>query len=156
MIIKCIIWEAWGFPYSSVGKGSACNAGDPSWIPGLRRSAGEETGYSLQYSLGFPCGSVGKESICNSRDLGLIPGLGNPLRKGSSILAWRIPWTVYSPQGRKEPDTTERLALHFTSLGSILFGRRIHLHMRDWVCPINEGMDSTGTCILTSSRIWLI
>ena len=29
----------------------------------------------------------------------------------SSILAWRIPWTkepggLYSPQGRKEPDTT--------------------------------------------------
>ena len=35
----------------------------------------------------------------------------------SSILAWRIPWTEesgglqYSPQGRKESDTTERLTL---------------------------------------------
>ena len=29
------------FPDSSVGKESACNAGDPSLIPGLRRSAGE-------------------------------------------------------------------------------------------------------------------
>ena len=29
-----------GFPGSSVGKESACNAGDPSLIPGLRRSPG--------------------------------------------------------------------------------------------------------------------
>ena len=38
-------------------------------------------------------------------------GWEDPLEKGkashSSILAWRIPWTVYSPWGRKEPDTTE-------------------------------------------------
>ena len=35
----------------------------------------------------------------------------DPLEKGKathpSILAWRIPWTVYSPWGRKESDTTE-------------------------------------------------
>ena len=30
-----------GFPDSSVGKESACNAGNPSLIPGLGRSAGE-------------------------------------------------------------------------------------------------------------------
>ena len=39
-----------GFPDSSVGKESACNAGDPGSIPGLGRSPGEEKGYSLQYS----------------------------------------------------------------------------------------------------------
>ena len=39
-----------GFPDSSVGKESACNAGDPSSIPGSGRSAGEEIGYPLQYS----------------------------------------------------------------------------------------------------------
>ena len=39
-----------GFPHSSVGKGSACSAGDPSSIPGLGRSPGEETGYPLKYS----------------------------------------------------------------------------------------------------------
>ena len=58
----------------------------------------------------FPCGSAGKESIYNAGDLGSIPGLGRrrkgyPLEKGkvtlekgkvthSSILAWKIPWTV--------------------------------------------------------------
>ena len=39
-----------GFPDSSAGKGSACNAGDPGSIPGSGRSAGEGIGYPLQYS----------------------------------------------------------------------------------------------------------
>ena len=39
-----------GFPYSSVGKESACNAGDPGLIPVSGRSAGGGIGYPLQYS----------------------------------------------------------------------------------------------------------
>ena len=39
-----------GFPHRSVGKESACNAGDPNLIPGLGRSTGEGKGYPLQYS----------------------------------------------------------------------------------------------------------
>ena len=39
-----------GFPHSLVGKESACNAGDPSSIPGSGRSAGAGLGYPLQYS----------------------------------------------------------------------------------------------------------
>ena len=39
-----------GFPGSSIGKESICNAGDPSSSPGLERSAGEGIGYPLQYS----------------------------------------------------------------------------------------------------------
>ena len=39
-----------GFPHSSVGKESACNAGDPGSIPGSGRSPGEGIGYLLQYS----------------------------------------------------------------------------------------------------------
>ena len=38
-----------GFPDSSVGKESACNAGDLGSIPGLGRSHGEGKGYQLQY-----------------------------------------------------------------------------------------------------------
>ena len=45
-----IFWKTPGFPDSSVGKESLCNAGDPGSIPGLGRSAGEEIGYPLQYS----------------------------------------------------------------------------------------------------------
>ena len=47
---------------------------------------------------GFRGGLTGKESACNAGDLGSIPGLGRSLEKGtathSSVLAWRIPWTV--------------------------------------------------------------
>ena len=38
------------FPCSSVGKESACNAGDLGSIPGLGRSPGEGNGNPLQYS----------------------------------------------------------------------------------------------------------
>ena len=38
------------FPHSSVGKESACNAGDPGLIPGLGRSPGKGNGNPLQYS----------------------------------------------------------------------------------------------------------
>ena len=39
-----------GFPDSSVGKESACNAGDPGSISRSGRSTGEAIGYPLQYS----------------------------------------------------------------------------------------------------------
>ena len=46
-------WNAllMGFPDSSVGKESTCNAGDPSSIPESGRSPGEGKGYPLQYSV---------------------------------------------------------------------------------------------------------
>ena len=40
----------WNSLDSSVDKESACNAGDPSLIPGSGRSTGERIGYPLQYS----------------------------------------------------------------------------------------------------------
>ena len=39
--------ETEGFPDSSAGKESACNAGDPSSIPGSGRSPGEEIDYPV-------------------------------------------------------------------------------------------------------------
>ena len=39
-----------GFPHSSVGKESACNAGDLGSIPGSGRSPGEGNGNPLPYS----------------------------------------------------------------------------------------------------------
>ena len=38
------------FPHSSIGKESACNAGDPGSIPGRGKSSGEGNGNPLQYS----------------------------------------------------------------------------------------------------------
>ena len=44
-------WVTLGFQCSSVGKESACSAGDPGSIPGLGRCPGKGNGYPLQY----PC-----------------------------------------------------------------------------------------------------
>ena len=45
-----LLYLEWGFPDSSAGKESACNAGDLGLILGLGRSPGEGKGYPLQYS----------------------------------------------------------------------------------------------------------
>ena len=48
--LNCISYrQLLGFPDSSVGKESACSAGDPGLIPGLGRSTGEGKVYPLQY-----------------------------------------------------------------------------------------------------------
>ena len=53
---------------------------------------------------GFPGSSAGKASACNAGDLVWSLGWEDPLEKGtatgSSILAWRIPWTE-EPGGRQ-------------------------------------------------------
>ena len=73
-------------PGGSAGKESACNAGDPSSIPGLERSSGEGMGLPTPVFLGFPGGSAGKESTCSAKYLGLIPGLGRSPREGNGYL----------------------------------------------------------------------
>ena len=89
----------YGFPHSSVGKESAFNAGDPGSIPGSGRSPGEGIGYSLQCSWASLVAqlvtnppAVWETWVCSL-------GWADPLEKGkathSSILAWRIPWTVH-------------------------------------------------------------
>ena len=55
--VKCFrlhVTLSMGFPDSSVGKESACNAGNPGLIPGLGRSPGEGIGYPLQYFWASP------------------------------------------------------------------------------------------------------
>ena len=44
--------------------------------------------------MGFPGGSAGKESAWNVGDLGWEDALEKRMATHSSILAWRIPWTV--------------------------------------------------------------
>ena len=55
-----------GFPHSSAGKESTCNAGDLDLIPGLGRSTGEGKGYPLQYS-GWRI--HGQYSACGHKEL---------------------------------------------------------------------------------------
>ena len=54
LVIHAQFWKITGglrgFPDGSVGKESACNAGDPGLIPGSGRSPGEGKGFPLQYS----------------------------------------------------------------------------------------------------------
>ena len=61
---------------------------------------------------GFPCGLVGKESACHEGDLGSIPGLGSTPGEGKVFWPGEF-HGLYSPWGRKESDTTERLSLSY-------------------------------------------
>ena len=45
-----VLMSSLGFPDSSVGKESACNAGDSGSVPGTGRFSGEGIGYLFQYS----------------------------------------------------------------------------------------------------------
>ena len=104
-----------GFPDSSVGKESACNAGDPSWIPGLGRSAGEGIGYPLLCSWASLVAQLvksGSASACGVGDLGSILEKGKATH--SSILAWRIPW-IEEPRVTKSRTWLSEFHLHFHS-----------------------------------------
>ena len=90
---------AWfiGFPGSSAGKESTCNAGDSGLSPGLGRSSREGIGYPLQNS----CTSLVAQLVKNPSTIWetWVWSLGweDPLKgtaTHSSILAWRIQWTV--------------------------------------------------------------
>ena len=89
-----------GFPHSSVGKESACKAKDPSSVHGSGRSAGEGIGYPLQYCSASLVTQLVKNSPAVWETWVWSLGWEDPLEKGtashSSILAWRIPWTVLS------------------------------------------------------------
>ena len=86
-----------GFPCSSAGEESACNAGDPSLIPGLGKSPGEGIGYPLQYFWASLLAQMVKNPPAMREIWVQSLGWEDPLEKGkathSSILAWRIPWT---------------------------------------------------------------
>ena len=104
------------FPGDSGGKESACNVGNLGSISWVRKFPWRRERLSIPIFWGFRGGSDGQEFACSGGDLRSIPGLGrspggghgNPLQyaclenpHGQRSLAG------YSPQGRKEWDTTE-------------------------------------------------
>ena len=103
-------------PDSSVGKESACNVGDPDSIPGSGRPPGGWIGYPLQYSWASLVAQLVKNPPAMwetwDRSLGWEDHLENGKATHSSILAWRIPWTVQSMGSQR--DRTERLSFHLT------------------------------------------
>ena len=74
-----------GFSHSSVGKESACNAGDPGSIPGLGRSPGERIHYPLQYSWAFLMAQLVKNLPGCSR-LGFHPWVEKILWRREKLL----------------------------------------------------------------------
>ena len=89
----------------SVGKESACSAGDPSLIPGSGRSAGEGMGYLLQYSWASLVAQLEKNLPAVWETWIWSLGWEDPLEKGkathSSILARKCPWTIQSMGSQK-------------------------------------------------------
>ena len=92
------LYNQWGFPGSSAGKESTCNAGDPSSVPESGRSPGEGIGYPFQYPWASLMAQLVKNPPAMWKTWFWSLGWEDPLEKGmathSSILAWRISWTV--------------------------------------------------------------
>ena len=89
-----LLWRFGGFPHSSVGKESACNAGDPGLIPGSGRFPGEGMGYPLQFSWASLVAQLVKNPPAMRETWVRSLGWEYPLEKGTAthpnILAWRI------------------------------------------------------------------
>ena len=80
-----------GFPDSSIGKESTCNAGDPGFIHGSGRSTGEGIAYPLQYSWATLVAQLVKNPPAMQEIWVRSLGWKDPLEKGkathSNILA---------------------------------------------------------------------
>ena len=87
-----------GFPDSSVGKESTYDAGDPGLIPRSGRSPGERIGYPPQYSWASLVAQLANNPSAiwetSVQSLGCEDALEKERATHSSILAWRIPWTM--------------------------------------------------------------
>ena len=88
---------------------SACSERDPGSIPGMGRSAGEGIGYPLQYSQASLLAQLVKNLPAMQETWVQSLVWEDPLEKGkathSSILAWRMPWTVCIVHGVAESQT---------------------------------------------------
>ena len=105
-----------GFPHGSVGKESTHNAGYPGLIPGRGRSPGERNGNPLQYSWSSFVAQMVKNLPAIRETWVRSLGREDPLEKGKYYplqYSGLKNSNDYSPWGRKELDTTERLSLKF-------------------------------------------
>ena len=71
-----------GFPGSSAGKESTCNAGDPGLISGLGRSTREGIGYPFQYSWASLVAQLVKNTPAMQETPVRFLGREDPLEKG--------------------------------------------------------------------------
>ena len=88
-----------------MGKETACSAGDASLIPGSGISAGEDIGYPLWCPWASLVAQLVKNPPAVQETWVRSLSWEDPLEKGkathSSILAWRIPWTVQSTESQR-------------------------------------------------------
>ena len=86
-----------GFPDSSVGTESTCNAGDPGLIPGLGRSPWRKDRLPIPVFWASLVAQKVKNPPAMLETWVRSLGWEDPQEKGmatySCILAWRIPWT---------------------------------------------------------------
>ena len=82
-----------GFPHSSVGEESACNAGDPGLIPGLGRPAGEGIGCPIWYSSASPVAQLVKNPPAMWETW--VQSLEKRKATHYNIPAWRIPCIIH-------------------------------------------------------------
>ena len=137
---NCFNWPNFymGFPDSSVGKESACNAGDPSWIPGLGGSAGEGIGYPLQYSWASLAAQLVNNPPAMQETWIRSLGWEDSLRR--ERLTTPVFWPgefhgLYSPWGCRESDTTERLSLSPIKLHALRFESSQMATFYTLLCP---------------------
>ena len=85
-------------------------------IPGLGSSPGEGIGYPLQYSWASLVAQLVKNLPTRRETWVRSLGQEDPLEEGkathSSILAWRIPWTIQS-MGSQRLRPTKKVSLSF-------------------------------------------
>ena len=133
-----------GFPDNSVGKESACNAGDPSSIPELGRSSGEGIGYPLQYSWASLVAQLVKNPPAMRETW--VCSLEKGKATHSSILAWRIPWTIQSMVSQKVGQDWATFTFHEESPLHWLFKKGIY-----WLMEL-EIVEILGTSGVTGFR----
>ena len=133
-----------GFPGSSAGKESTCNAGNPSSIPGSGRSPGEAMGYPFQYSQASLGAQIVKNLLTMWKTwvwcLGWEEPLGEGMATHSSIRAWRIPmdrgsWQATVHGVLKESDTNNHWDIGGSSMNLVTFLQTWRLNLLCLIGP---------------------
>ena len=143
------------FPGSSVGKESACNAGDPSSIPESGRSTGEGVGYPLQYSWASLVTQLVKNPPAmretwvglklNFQKMKIMAS--GPITSRQIGKQWKQWWTLFSWAPKSLQPWNSKMLLGrkaMTNLDSILESRDITLPTK--VHPVKAMVFPVVTC----------
>ena len=150
-VLKTIgVYTLMGFPDSSVGKESSCNAGDPGSIPVSGRSPGKGIGYPLQYSWTSLVAQLVKLSPAMQDPwVGKIPWRR---RRLPTLVFWAGEFHgLYIPWDCKELDMTEQLSL---SLYVIIGVEAGNLNKTRWSVLLLQGIGENAFLFLWTGGLW--